>query len=89
MCVLCALGSDGDGETCRGGRGGIGWSDSNHKRGNNKRGGVDGRVRIRSEPGNRTLPLTISARMQPTDHTSTGEEREGKRDEEEEGKAGR
>ena len=27
--------------------------------------------RIRSEPGNRTLPLIISATMQPTDHTST------------------
>lgn len=28
--------------------------------------------RIRSVPGNNTLPLIISATMQPTDHTSTG-----------------
>jgi len=31
----------------------------------------DRHVRIRSEPGNNTLPLTISAMIQPTDHTST------------------
>ena len=31
--------------------------------------------RIRSEPGNRTLPLIISATMQPTDHTSTAAQR--------------
>lgn len=30
------------------------------------------RIRIRSVPGNNTLPLIISATMQPTDHTSTG-----------------
>lgn len=36
--------------------------------------------RIRSVPGNNTLPLIISATMQPTDHTSTAGGRLGDRE---------